>query len=93
MRKKLSHLGETATGKRAAVLKGRAKAGLAEVYAAAHLPSVTTPQPLPRGDRRMLEERKRMDFVAELKSLYIATAQCQTNRQACQRQAAHQGGK
>jgi transposase len=66
MRKKFSHLGETATGKRAPVLKGRPKAGLAEVYAAVHLPSVTAPQKLPRGERRMLEERKLMDFVAEL---------------------------
>jgi transposase len=66
MRKEFSWLGETATGKRTPVLRSKPKAGLAEVYAAPNLPSVKAPQELPRGERRMLEERKLMGFVREL---------------------------
>jgi hypothetical protein len=66
MRKKFSQLGETATGKQSSVLRSKPKAGLTEVYAAAKLPAVKTLQKLPRGERRMLEERKLMDFVARV---------------------------
>ncbi len=66
MRKKFSQLGETATGKRSPVLRSKPKAGLVEVYTAANLPPVKPPQELPRGERRMLEERKLVDFVTEL---------------------------
>lgn len=66
MREKFSKLGETATGERTPVLRGRPKPGLAEVYTAAKLPPVKQPQELPPGERRMLEERKLDDFVREL---------------------------
>lgn len=65
-RDKFSRLGEAATGTRARILKGTSKPGLEEVYDAGKLPKVTTPAKLPRGERRMLEDRKLMNFVEEL---------------------------
>lgn len=65
IRKKFSRLRETATGKRSPVLRSRPKAGLANVYAAANLPSVKAREKLPRGERRMPEEPRLVDFVKE----------------------------
>jgi hypothetical protein len=66
MRKKFSCLGQAAAGARVCILKGKSKPGLEEVYDAAKLPKVTTPAKLSRGERRMLDDRKLMEFVEEL---------------------------
>lgn len=66
MREKFSRLSEAATGTRARILKGKSKPGLEEVYDAAKLPKVTSPAKLSRGERRMLEDRKLMEFVEQL---------------------------
>ena len=46
--------------------RAKAGSGLAEVYRAAQLPLVTTPEGLPAGERRMLAERGLEGFVQEL---------------------------
>lgn len=66
MRTKFADLGKTATGKQSPVLRSKPQARLPEVYSAAKLPSPKPPQKLPRGERRMLEERKLMGFVTGL---------------------------
>jgi transposase len=99
MRKKFSCLGQAATGARARILKGKSKPGLEEVYDAAKLPKVTTPAKLSRGERRMLEDRKLMEFVEELyqpispqdKTKHTATKATRTPRRT--KAAASQGGK
>jgi transposase len=46
--------------------RAKGKPGLAEVYRAAGLPAVTSPEELPAGEQRMLTERELTEFVAEL---------------------------
>ena len=95
MRKKFSCLGQAATGTRARILKGKSKPGLEEVYDATKLPKVTTPAKLPRGERRMLEDRKLMEFVEELYQPISPKCKKKASRTAetAKLAAARKGGK
>jgi transposase len=93
MREKFSKLGETATGKRSTVLRGRPKPSLPEIYEAAKLPSVKQPLDLPRGERRMLEERKLVEFVEELYQPASPQRKAKPTVKTAKRPAARKGGK
>ena len=93
MREKFSHLGETATGKRSPVLRGRPKPSLPEIYEAVKLPSVKQPQKLPRGERRMLGERKLVEFVEELYQPASRQRKAKPPVKTAKRPAARKGGK
>ena len=72
MAEKFTALDRAASGKAAKSRKrkpgpaAQARAGLAAVYANAGLPEVTSPDKLPDGEQRMLEERKLRDFINDL---------------------------
>jgi transposase len=93
MRQKFSHLGETATGKRSPVLRGRPKPCLSEIYEAVKLPAVKQPHELPRGERRMLEERKLVEFVEELYHPASPQRKAKPAVKAAKHLAARKGGK
>lgn len=93
MREKFSRLGETATGKRAPVLRGKPRAGLAEIYQAIKLPPVKIPQKLPRGERRMLAEQKLSQFVEELYHPTAPQRRIKATAKNADRRTAHLGGK
>ncbi|QDU89055.1 hypothetical protein Pla175_24410 [Pirellulimonas nuda] len=57
------------SGKRQAGPTAQARAGLAAVYAGAGLPKVASPEELPKGEQRMLEQRKLTSFVGDLYEL------------------------
>jgi transposase len=59
------HRGATSRSEKPS-LRGPARAGLAKVYQAAGLPSVTVPEQLSHGEQRMLTQHKLTDFVGQL---------------------------
>jgi hypothetical protein len=66
MRKKFVALEILPKGRKANGSAPRAKPGLADVYRAAKLPRVTIPDQLPKGEQKMLANRKLRQFVQEL---------------------------
>jgi transposase len=66
MREKFSKLNVLKPKSIAPRKAGQAKPGLGEIYKAAGLPQVTSPENLPAGEQHMLKERQLNGFVQEL---------------------------
>ena len=66
MREKFTALKVMPTGQKAKNFAPKMKPGLADIYSAAKLPRVTIPDQLPKGEQKMLTDRKLRQFVQDL---------------------------
>lgn len=66
MREKFTALKVMPTGQKAKSIAPKMKPGLADIYQAARLPRVTIPDQLPKGEQKMLTDRKLQQFVQDL---------------------------
>ena len=78
MRKKFTSLKLLSKGQRINGAGAARKPGLAEIYHAAGLPGLPTPDQLPNGERKMLTDRKLQKFVLDL---YLPPATRRNNQE------------